>query len=43
MSDMFFSEQKILQLMCFFFFFFLLEIYERGPEQQKYQALVEYL
>ena len=42
MSDMFFSEQKILQLMCFFFFF-LLEIYERGPEQQKYQALVEYL
>lgn len=41
MSGMFLSEQKFLQLMCFFFF--LLEIYKRGPEQQKYQALVEYL
>ena len=42
MSGMFFSEQKNPPTYVLFFFF-LLEIYERGSEQQKYQALVEYL
>ena len=41
MSGVCFSEQKTPS--TYVLFFFLLEIYKRGPEQQKYQALVEYL
>lgn len=42
MSIMFFSknEQKSFHLFAIFIF---LEVYQRGPEQQKYQATVEYL